>query len=116
MWNLNLLIYFKNFYNNDIFTDILNIQKKQLNFLKFITNFQIFTIHKKQKKYTIIKSPFVHKKKKEQYNIITFKKNILVNYNNTSLVYFLAICCLNNWKSSLIIILKHNYLIKVIVF
>jgi ribosomal protein S10 len=81
---------------------ILNLVKK----LKMGHSFRLYGVPKKKKKLSILKSPHVHKKAFEQFEMISYGLNIEINSikRNTNLFKFIAI------NKPMNIAIKYKYL------
>lgn len=78
------------------------------NFLKFfyrlesnkLFNFQLFTVQSQKKKkrffFSVLKSPHVNKKSQDQFEYVTYEKNLKINI--LKLAQFLTICKIINTK------------------
>lgn len=87
------------FYYSNI---LLSLKEKPLNKFILASNF------KRRRLYTILRSPFIHKKSREQFELRMFKSNfILYSVFNTQYLFSPFAC---NWVSLLLHPFKNNHL------
>ena len=80
--NIKAIIKIKGF-NNFILEKIIDFISTEAKKLNIISK----TLHlpTKKKKFTLLKSPHVHKKAREQFELITFQKNIIIKGSSLEL-------------------------------
>lgn len=85
MVSLNLkiytYIYIKSFFFKFIFID-LNFYLNNFYKLKTIFSFSIVALPTKIKKFTVVRSPFVSKLSREQFELKTYKNVLILKYYN----------------------------------
>ena len=79
--NKKAKIYFKikSFHFKNFEVPLQKIQAK-MEFLKF-KNFKLISLPKKNKDYTVLRSPHIDKKSREQFNIQSFTKLLIIEYD-----------------------------------
>ena len=56
-------------------------------FKKLKLNYSLVSIPKKKKKLTLLKSPHIYKKAREQFELISYKKIVIIKNNNNTISY-----------------------------